>query len=426
MRIPAKYAARFINGNAFKPSDWGDQGLPILRIAQLSGQPFDNFYDGNFDERYRIVNGDLLFAWSATIDSYYWNRGEAVLNQHIFKVIPRNGVSKRFLYYSLKHYSQIWADFDAHGSTTRHIKKESLSNKIFLPDINNQEAIADFLDRETLRITQLIEKKQQMVDLLQEKLSREIEQAVTGGIDNHYLKKQTNIPWLPEIPDHWEVKRAKFLFSEAQRIPQENDKIITAFRDGQVTLRENRRTEGYTFAIKEVGYQHIKAGDLVINTMDAFAGAIGVSDSDGKATGEYAVCEAKSDQVNNHYYANLLRCMAKRDYIFVLCPSVRERAPRFRFIRFAPVFLPVPPRFEQDKIVEHIGVITKRIEEIKAKTDQSLERLREYRSNIITAVVTGQIDITTWSKRGETDRQMEAIEAEIGNTSQPALKEVQA
>jgi type I restriction enzyme S subunit len=133
MMIPAKRVARFINGNAFKPSDWGDGGLPIVRIAQLSGGEFDNYYDGQFDDRYRITDGDLLLAWSATIDSYLWRRGPAILNQHIFKVLPGKGVSKRFLFYSLKHYSTTWADIDAHGSTTKHIKRESLGNKLFLP-----------------------------------------------------------------------------------------------------------------------------------------------------------------------------------------------------------------------------------------------------------------------------------------------------
>ena len=103
---------------------------------------------------------------------------------------------------------------------------------------------------------------------------------------------------------------------------RQDDEVITAFRDGQVCLRKKRRSEGYTFAELEVGYQHICEGDLVIHTMDAFAGAIGVSEDDGKSTGEYAVCEPISGEANPWYYAYLLRCMARRNYIFVLCPSV--------------------------------------------------------------------------------------------------------
>ncbi|MEW8524835.1 MAG: restriction endonuclease subunit S [Candidatus Thiodiazotropha endolucinida] len=410
-----KYTARFINGSAFKPSDWGDDGLPIVRIAQLTGGDFDNFFDGHVDERYHITDGDLLFSWSATLDSFEWSRGPGILNQHIFKVVPKTGTHKRFLYYSLKHHAPLWADIDAHGSTMRHIKKESLGNKIWLPSFEDQRGIASFLDREVSHIDNLLRKKENFVQALIQKASNFTDIAITRGLYSDVDFQDTDIAWLSKVPSHWKLKRAKYLFREANRPPEPDDGIITAFRDGQVTLREKRRTEGYTFAVKEVGYQHICKGDLVIHTMDAFAGAIGVSEDDGKATGEYAVCEARSTSINNHYFAYLLRCMAKRDYIFVLCPSVRERAPRFRFVRFAPVLLPVPPRAEQDEIVSKIEEQTTKLKVVKEKTEQSIERLQEFRSALITAAVTGQIDVANWGRRGGTDRRLDAIEQEMAS-----------
>jgi type I restriction enzyme S subunit len=195
------------------------------------------------------------------------------------------------------------------------------------------------------------------------------------------------------IPKDWGTKRAKYLFQEMNRPVEPGDDTITAFRDGQVCLRSKRRTDGYTFAELEVGYQHICKGDLVIHTMDAFAGAIGISEDDGKATGEYAVCSPRSDDVNSEYYAFLLRCMARRQYIFILCPSVRERAPRFRFFRFAPVLLPFPPRSEQDQIVERIKKSSARLKSLITKTEQSIALLKEKRAALITAAVTGKIDV---------------------------------
>jgi type I restriction enzyme S subunit len=94
-----------------------------------------------------------------------------------------------------------------------------------------------------------------------------------------------------------------------KRPPEEGDKIVTAFRDGQVTLRERRREEGFTNALQEIGYQRVIAGDLVIHAMDAFAGAIGVSASDGKSTPVYSVCTSTGD-ADAHYFALLLRHMA--------------------------------------------------------------------------------------------------------------------
>lgn len=94
--------------------------------------------------------------------------------------------------------------------------------------------------------------------------------------------KDSDVEWLGEVPEHWETVRTKYIFDYRQEFALENDEIITAFRDGQVTLRKNRRTDGFTNSLKEHGYQHIHKGDLVIHEMDAFAGAIGVSDSSGK------------------------------------------------------------------------------------------------------------------------------------------------
>ena len=75
-----KYTARFINGAAFKPTDWGDDGKPIIRIAQLTGKDFDNYFNGAVNPRYHIEDNDLLFSWSATLDSFIWDRGSAILN----------------------------------------------------------------------------------------------------------------------------------------------------------------------------------------------------------------------------------------------------------------------------------------------------------------------------------------------------------
>ncbi len=412
--IPAKYTARFINGAAFKPSDWGENGKPIVRIAQLTGGELDNFYDGEINPRNEIDDGELLFSWSATLDSFEWNRGPAVLNQHIFKVIPFAGTHKRFLYYSLKHYAAIWADMDAHGSTMRHIKKESLGNKIWLPDYEDQKTISDFLDAEVSKLDGLYEKKSRLSQLVREKISLVSDDLVMNGLNNSSRLKSTDIPWLPAIPEPWNLLRAKYIYKEAKRSPAVNDGIITAFRDGQVCLREKRRSEGYTFATLEVGYQRILQGDLVIHTMDAFAGAIGVSEDDGKSTGEYAVCDALDGRSNNHYYAYVLRRMARHNYIYILCPSVRERAPRFRFVRFSSILLPVPPYHEQDAIVREIDKQTSELRKLRSLEEQSMQRLREFRAAIITAAVTGKVDVASWRKQGQMDRRLDQIEAVRG------------
>src|SRR5689334_10923120 len=146
--------------------------------------------------------------------------------------------------------------------------------------------------------------------------------------------KDSGLPWLGEVPNHWRMERAKWLFRKMDRPVHENDEVVTCFRDGVVTLRKNRRVRGFTESIKEIGYQGIRRGDLVIHAMDAFAGAVGVADSDGKGTPVYSVCEPLP-RVNAHFYAYLVREMARSEWILALAKGIRERSTDFRFEGFA-------------------------------------------------------------------------------------------
>lgn len=200
--------------------------------------------------------------------------------------------------------------------------------------------------------------------------------------------KKTSIPWLNEIPSHWGEKRAKYLFNKENRVPEETDEIITCFRDGTVTLRKNRRTTGFTESFKEIGYQGIKKGDLVIHQMDAFAGSSGVSDSDGKGTPVYSVCTPKDDTILTQYYARVVRHMGLNGFIQSLYRGIRERSSDFRFETFARQILPVPPCQEQQKIVSYLESKTLSIDAYVAERERELRLLNELKDAEIANVVT--------------------------------------
>lgn len=199
--------------------------------------------------------------------------------------------------------------------------------------------------------------------------------------------KDTDLPWLAQIPAHWDVQRAKFIFKKMSRPIREEDDVITAFRDGTVTLRTNRRTEGFTFSIKEIGYQGIRKGDLVIHQMDGFAGAIGVSDSDGKSTPIYSVC-VPTIPASTYFYAYLLREMAKSDFILSLAKGIRERSSDFRFDVFKELELPIPPIKEQQTIATYLDRQTAKIDALIAKKQRLLDLLAEQRAALISQAVT--------------------------------------
>ncbi|EDP6915347.1 restriction endonuclease subunit S [Campylobacter upsaliensis] len=201
--------------------------------------------------------------------------------------------------------------------------------------------------------------------------------------------KPSSIKWLGEIPQSWEIKKAKGIFKEVKRSVEDNDEIITCFRDGVVTLRKNRRTEGFTNSLKEIGYQGIRVNDLVIHSMDAFAGAIGVSDSNGKATPVYVVCVPRYDDLaDNKYYAYLLRNMANSGFILSLAKGIRERSTEFKYNDFADLKIPLPPLQEQKEIAEFLDSKCEKIQNYIEKKQKLITLLQEKKQALINEVVT--------------------------------------
>ena len=205
--------------------------------------------------------------------------------------------------------------------------------------------------------------------------------------------KDSGVEWLGEVPDHWESRRLKFLFSLQKRPVVDGDGIVTCFRDGAVTLRSNRRTDGFTNAEKEIGYQGIRKGDLVIHAMDAFAGAIGVSDSDGKSSPVYSAC-TPNEGVSAYYFARLLRHMALAGFVSSLAKGIRERSTDFRWSDASEICLPLPSISEQTQIARFLDHETARIDALIEEQQRLIELLKEKRQAVISHAVTKGLDPT--------------------------------
>ncbi|EIQ1512880.1 restriction endonuclease subunit S [Vibrio parahaemolyticus] len=212
---------------------------------------------------------------------------------------------------------------------------------------------------------------------------------MTGRYKAYTEHKDSGIEWLKEMPSHWELVKAKHLFQRVQRPVRPQDGIVTAFRDGEVTLRSNRRTDGFTNAAKEIGYQGVRKGDLLVHAMDGFAGAIGISDSDGKCSPVCSVCiPRKSHTVDPTYFGYLVRQLAVTDYITSLAKGIRERSTEFRFAEFASLFLAAPPTEEQQKIANFLDHETAKIDTLITKQEKLIELLKEKRQAVISHAVT--------------------------------------
>jgi len=214
--------------------------------------------------------------------------------------------------------------------------------------------------------------------------------------------KASAVSWLGPLPDHWRLERAKWLFRKMDRAVSDTDDVITCFRDGVVTLRRNRRTRGFTESLQEIGYQGIKRGDLVIHAMDAFAGAVGVADADGKGTGVYSVCEPKPNADPN-YYKYVVREMARSGWILALAKGIRERSTDFRFATFATQLVPLPPIEEQRSIARFLDDADRRIQRTIRAKQRLIALLSEHKQGVIHSVVTHGLDTSVRLKPSGVD-----------------------
>ena len=202
--------------------------------------------------------------------------------------------------------------------------------------------------------------------------------------------KDSGVEWIGEIPEHWEVVRGKAILKLLSRPIKETDEVITCFRDGEVTLRKNRREEGFTFSAKEIGYQGIEPDDLVIHGMDGFAGAIGISDSRGKASPVLLVCDSKQ---NKRYLAYFLRSLAFRDIFLALSTGIRVRSCDLRWNKISTLPMIVPSLTEQQQIAQYIYQKCEQIDRLIAIKQQKIEKIQQYKKSVIYEYVTGKREV---------------------------------
>ena len=197
--------------------------------------------------------------------------------------------------------------------------------------------------------------------------------------------KDSGIEWIGEIPEGWSIARGKHILTLLQRAFFPTDGVITCFRDGEVTLRSNRREDGFTVSLKEIGYQGIEPGDLVVHGMDGFAGSIGISDSRGKSSPVLVVLDSSQDKKYLMYY---LRSMAYNNVFLALSTGIRVRSCDLKWNKLADLLYLVPPIVEQHKLVSFLDEKCSEIDAMLSKTHASIEEYKKLKQAVITQAVT--------------------------------------
>lgn len=302
----------------------------------------------------------------------------------------------RYLFYVLSIQQEEITVECSDGATNQiELSRHKLGNKyIDWPPIPTQKRVVAFLDRHTNALDRLIEGKNHLLDLLAEKKRTLITHAVSRGPDSEVPIKDTGIPWLGNIPAHWNTERAKWLFKERDvRSESGDEELLSVSHLTGVTSRSEKNVNMFMAESLE-GYKRCETGDLVINTLWAWMGAMGVTRQPGIVSPAYNVYQPVPE-LDPEYIDLLVRTPRFAEEITRYSKGVWSSRMRLYPEGLYEAWLPVPPKEEQQAIVAHIKQETQKIDAFALATEKTINLLQERRSALISAAVTGQLDLGT-------------------------------
>ena len=337
--------------------------------------------------------GDFCISLRSFQGGFEYCRYEGVVSsayQVFYPTIEINDDYYRFLFKE-KSFIEKMNSYTISFRDGKNIAFSDFGNTyIPYPPIEEQKKIAEFLDAKCSEIDALIADIQAQIETLEQYKRSTVIETVTKGLNGNVPIKDSGIQWIGQIPETWDCIRGKYILKYITKPTKDDDGVITCFRDGEVTLRSKRREEGFTMADKEIGYQGIDVGDLVVHGMDGFAGAIGISDSRGKASPVLNVLETEQ---NKRYIMYFLRSMAYGDVFLALATGIRVRSCDLRWNKLAELFYPIPSLEEQAQIVEHIDHVIEETNKIIADKKAQIATLEAYKKSIIFEYVTGKKEV---------------------------------
>ena len=345
-----------------------------------------------FDEELVLLGEDGAPFFDKSRPVAFRVEGKIWVNNHAHVLRPHAALDSQFLAYALN-----CVDYGAFidGSTRDKLTQDDMrAIAIQCPDVEEQYAIADFLDRETAKIDALVARKERLIGLLQEKRTALITRAVTRGLDPNVPMKDSDVEWLGEIPAHWETKRLKRLFRHTKRQGFPERTVLSVYRDYGV-IEKSSRDDNFNRTPEDLDtYQLVNPGDLVINKMKAWQGSLGISALSGITSPDYVVY-APDHQENEMFLHHFLRCKLLARVYLTISNGIRPSQWRLEPVRFEDLIVSLPPSAEQHQIAAFLDDEATKIDTFVARVHQAIDRLKEFRTALISATVTGKIDVRT-------------------------------
>ena len=364
----------FSNGNGFKPSDWSADGLPIIRIQNLNGEKSFNYYSGEVRGKWLVEPGQLLFAWAGTKGVSFgpkvWRGPLGVLNQHIFKVEPLEGVAKEWLYEALVHVTDV-IEKKAHGfkATLLHVQKSDITEQVVpLPPLHEQKKIAQTLATwdEAITVTE------RLVEASQQQKHAMMQQLLTG-------KRR-----LPGFGEEWEWLRANEVFQTVSKKQNDNqEELLAVTQDQGVLPRSLLERRVVMPAGTTSGYKLVVPGNFIIS-LRSFQGGLEYSRYRGLVSPAYTVLEPVRE-ICDDFYRHYYKSYNFIGHLAVAVIGIRD-GKQISYSDFSFIKIPYPSLHEQKAIAK---VLSQRDAEIEAQ-QRRLDCLRQEKKALMQQLLTGK------------------------------------
>ena len=392
----------FSNGTTADQVDFLDGTVSVTRIETIS-KGIINYekvghvqYSNNL-LNYRLQVGDILFSH---INSYervgncalYEGEHPLYHGMNLMRITP---ISK-FAHYKFIHYYLISPLFlkQVQLKCKPAINQVSIPGKyvkdlrLTLPPLSEQRSIVSFLDSKCGKIDEWVTKKQKEVENLQELKQRVIADAVTRGLNPHVKMKATNIPWLKEIPEHWEMSKISSHFRQRnEKVSDKDYPALSVSKQGVTPQLDNVALSNAEGASRKL----VKVGDYAVNSRSDRKGSCGVSKYEGSVSLITIVLEPFN--INGEYIHYLFRSNLWVEEFYRNGRGIVADLWTTNYQMMKSMYMPVPPLSEQRSIVSYLDAKCSKIDKLIANITKEIECIKEYKQRLISDVVTGQIKV---------------------------------
>lgn len=388
-------------------SSEGESNNRIIRIRDILKNDSEFYTSEECPEWAKILDGDVIVGMDGDFNVAFWKGGVAKLNQRVCALRGKARDWDRYLYYGIPTPLKVINDL-TFSTTVKHLSSSQvLKTRFPFPSEDEVKSIVAFLDHETARIDALIAEQQRLIKLLKEKRQAVISHAITRGLDPTVPMKDSGVEWLGEVPAHWAVGAlrcysriqgglAKGKSNDGRNVVELPYLRVANVQDGHVDLSDLREIE---IATEEVERYLLQDGDVLMN-----------EGGDNDKLGRGTVWRAEVDPClhQNHVFAIRTDRRLLPEWLAVFTGSTSARAYFYLFSKQSTnlasisssnvmgCYVPIPPLEEQHSIIQYVSKVSSGIDRLVNTAYEAIALLSERRSALISAAVTGKIDVRNW------------------------------